>query len=147
MLFPGKSCPHDRVSIVDRSPTIPTPVTNTTYAHSIKSIITSHFFFHLRQVYPEPRESESSFMKSTLRFATSMVGNIGAPVHNVLSGSFDFVDAEADDIKFSDDPLSTILMIGNPENYQDEAGCSYLELTPTQYDRYAVDDSNGLVSP
>ena len=74
-----------------------------------------------------------------------MVGNIGAPVHNVLSGSFNFIDAEADEIKFSDDPLSTILMIGNLENCQDEVGCSDLELTPTQYDRYAVDD--GLLSP
>ena len=74
-----------------------------------------------------------------------MVGNMGAPVHNVLSGSFDFIDAEADEIKFSDDPLSTILMIGNPENCQDEVGCSNIELTPTQYDRYAADD--GLVSP
>ena len=58
-----------------------------------------------------------------------MVGNIGAPVHNVLSGSFDFIDAEADEIKFSDDPLSTMLMIVNPDNCQGEAECSDIPST------------------
>ena len=85
-------------------------------------------------------------MNSTLMFARSIVGNIGAPVHNVFGESLDLGDAQSEEIQFSDDPLSTILMIGNPENCQDsEAECSGLELTPTQYNMYAVND--GPYSP
>ena len=85
-------------------------------------------------------------MNSTLMFARSIVGNIGAPVHNVFGESLDLTDAQSEEIQFSDDPLSTILISGNPENCQDsEAECSGLELTPTQYNMYAVND--GPYSP
>lgn len=48
---------------------------------------------------------------SSLRF--TVVGNVGAPAHNVFSESQNDMDSEGDDdeVQFSDDPISTILEI------------------------------------
>ncbi|CAL1699118.1 unnamed protein product [Somion occarium] len=76
-----------------------------------KSIITSNIFFHLRQVYPESEvsQSTSSFTVSNLRFASNIIGNMGAPLHNIFTDSHEEIEAEADNIQFATDPLATCL--------------------------------------
>lgn len=76
----------------------------------MKSIITSHMAFHLRQVYPDPKNTTQSSIRSlSLRFNTSVVGNAGAPLHNMLSDSFDEIEAESNNIQFSNDPLAVVI--------------------------------------
>ncbi|KAK7681830.1 hypothetical protein QCA50_015177 [Cerrena zonata] len=79
----------------------------------IKSIITSHFAFHLRQVHlgSSSNQTQTRSLMSSLRF--TVVGNVGAPVHNVFSESQNDMNPEGDvdEVQFSNDPISTILEI------------------------------------
>ena len=110
----GRACPNIHVSThhspyPERAYTI--------YLASIKSVVTSHLVFRLRQVHSAESSmcTQSRSMVSTLRF--NIVGNIGAPVHSVFSDDQCEVDEE---IRFSDDPMSTILGIPSSTSEPDE---------------------------
>lgn len=88
---------------------------------SIKSIITSHFAFHLRQVHLEPSgstQTQSRSLVSTLRF--NVVGNVGAPIHNVFSDDSDLEQDDNDEIQFSSDPMATMLDAPSTSNPPEE---------------------------
>ncbi|KAI0077981.1 hypothetical protein K474DRAFT_1674449 [Panus rudis PR-1116 ss-1] len=73
----------------------------------LSSLMFSHFFFHLRQVYLSELQGDSQTTSGSLsrvQFASvSMMGNVGAP----LGGSLNSLDEEDEwDMEISNDPLA-----------------------------------------
>jgi len=73
----------------------------------ISSILISHFFFHLCQVqYGDNMVPHSSPSKmSSLNFAGSIVGNLGAPLHNFFTQG-KTIKEEGETVQFSSGPLA-----------------------------------------
>ena len=61
---------------------------------------------------------------SSLRFSSRIVGNAGAPLHNMLSESREDIEAESSNIWYSNDPMSVMIISrqGSTANadYEDE---------------------------
>lgn len=47
---------------------------------------------------------------SSLRFSSRIVGNAGAPLHNMLSESREDIEAESSNIWYSNDPMSVMII-------------------------------------
>ena len=47
---------------------------------------------------------------SSLRFSSRIVGNAGAPLHNMLSESREDIEAESSNIQYYNDPMSVMII-------------------------------------
>ncbi|KAI0074092.1 hypothetical protein K474DRAFT_1774255 [Panus rudis PR-1116 ss-1] len=98
----------------------------------MQPILFSHFFFHLRQVHlsatpslktitmsaPPGHPHRQNSSSSVLQFAhsssasSSIIGNLGAPLHNMLAEGFDEIqnDNEREEVQVLDNPLAAALV-------------------------------------
>ena len=79
---------------------------------SLQSILLSHIFFHLRQVHliansSNPNNPPSNI--SDIDFASHAVANLGAPLHNMFTESYDDIEEENQHVSFSTDPLAATI--------------------------------------
>lgn len=86
-------------------------------ATRISSIILSRFILDLRSVYMSDTNSGSG-RTSSVRFATQISGNIGAPLEEASTWTTNAADNEPEPMLFSDDPMVEVLTsrpIADPE--------------------------------
>lgn len=82
---------------------------------SISSILLSRFLLDLRSVYtPDTRSQNTSL--SSVRFASQIVGNLGAPLEEESAWSTNAADHVPEPITISDDPLAEGLISRQPES-------------------------------
>ncbi|KAI0763199.1 hypothetical protein BC629DRAFT_1544456 [Irpex lacteus] len=77
--------------------------------YAFRSITLSHFMINLRQVYLECEGNQAlgTLRSSSIRFATSVVGNLGAPLSFGTEGSISM-----DQLERSSNPLAAGLYLG-----------------------------------
>lgn len=68
----------------------------------------SHFFLHLRQVYLDDGSSESGSI-SQVKFNTRIVGNMGAPLHDIFSDDLETIIYAGSSPIYTANPLNTEL--------------------------------------
>jgi len=89
------------------------------YLTVLTSIMMTHFFINLREVHLKDRDSISSggsYRSMSLRFASSLVGNLGAPVHSIFTNA-DEREESPQTPHFSDNPLAYgLLLTEEPEH-------------------------------
>lgn len=89
---------------------------NVVYLHSFQSINVSHFVMNLRQVFLNDDENPAcgSLRISSARFATSMAGNVGAPLHlpedRTVEELHSFRRTRTRSVQISNNPLAVGLL-------------------------------------
>ncbi|KAI0074690.1 hypothetical protein K474DRAFT_1511480 [Panus rudis PR-1116 ss-1] len=91
---------------------------------SLTAILICRFILDLRAIYPNDlsRDGVSHSNASSVRFASAVVGNVGAPLSgcNFLSSAAE-VDSQEDSPIYTDEPLQTVLR----EDSDMETQCAY----------------------
>ncbi|KAK7681405.1 hypothetical protein QCA50_015497 [Cerrena zonata] len=96
------------------------------FGYVLQSLLLSHIFFHLRQVHLPVNSSDlnnSPSNISDLQFASHVVANLGAPLHNMFTDSYDEIEEEGQNILFSSNPLAATINnapIGIPEKEDED---------------------------
>lgn len=76
----------------------------------LSSILTSHFVFHLRQVFPTDAQENEMLLAQpgsgapSRQASSRLMGNIGAPLHNMFREELGGISVNSEPI-FSDNPL------------------------------------------
>ncbi|KAJ3483391.1 hypothetical protein NLI96_g6341 [Meripilus lineatus] len=108
----------------------------------------SHFIFHLRQVFPSDDEDESrmtplEFAPPSRRSSSKIIGNIGAPLHNMFREEMGNIQADSTRV-FTNNPLAiSIPKPRQPVCHDDDSDDESVETVETKLDLFFDDEDYG----
>ncbi|CAL1699206.1 unnamed protein product [Somion occarium] len=135
------------INIIDVIMTVTSPIIFVSiFTYVLQSILLSHMFFHLRQVHLSSHSSvnSSSFAASNLHFASMVVGNLGAPLHNIFTESHEEIEAERDQISVSSNPLATALPLPILDDEDESNGLVLAQQMTARYTKVSTHDLGDL---